>query len=72
MMIYNASSVIAFRDFGDKYHYFTEQLTWIVLGYVALVIASSIDYHIYHTLAVPLLVVAIILLLAVFLPGIGR
>ncbi len=71
LMIYNASSVIAYRDFGDKYHYFTEQLTWILLGFTALFIFSYIDYHIYHTLAVPLLMLAIILLLAVFIPGLG-
>ncbi len=71
LMIYNASSVIAFRDFGNKYHYFTEQLTWIILGYSAMIFMSYIDYHLYYKLAVPLLMIAIIFLLAVFIPGIG-
>lgn len=70
-MIYNASSVIAFRDFGDKYHYFKDQLVWIGLGYLALVIFSFIDYHLYYNLAVPILIAALILLIAVFIPGLG-
>lgn len=71
LMIYNASSVIAFRDFGDKYHYFKEQLVWMILGYISLGIFSFIDYKIYYTLALPLLLTAIGLLIAVFIPGIG-
>lgn len=71
LMIYNASSVIAFRDFGDKYFYFKNQLTWMLAGYVLLIVFSFIDYHLYHNLAIPLLITAIILLIAVFLPGVG-
>ncbi len=35
-MIYNASSVIALRDFQDKYYYIKEQAVWMVLGLLAL------------------------------------
>ena len=31
LMIYEASSFIAFRDFGDKYHYLKDQSLWILL-----------------------------------------
>lgn len=71
LMIYNASSVIAFRDFGDKYHYFKEQLVWMLLGYAGLTVFSFIDYKVYYTLALPILLSAIGLLLAVFIPGLG-
>lgn len=71
LMIYNASSIIAFRDFGDKYHYFREQSTWMVLGYTCLLILSFVDYHIFYTFALPILIGAIIILMGVFLPGLG-
>jgi cell division protein FtsW len=71
LMIYNASSIIAFRDFGDKYHYFKDQLTWMLLGYTALIILSYIDYHVLSTFALPILILAIVILIGVFIPGLG-
>lgn len=71
LMIYDASSVIAFRDFNDKYHYIKEQLVWVVLGFSGLFIASRFPYKRLYTLAVPLLITALVLLIAVFIPGIG-
>lgn len=70
-MIYNASSYVAFRDFGDKYTYFKDQTTWAILGFIALGIFSFIDYHKYYNLALPILIGAIILLILVLIPGLG-
>jgi cell division protein FtsW len=70
-MIYDASSFVAFRDFGDKYHYVKDQSFWILLGIAALFIFSYIDYHKFYNLAIPILVFAIGLLFLVFVPGIG-
>lgn len=70
-MIYNASSIIAYRDFGDKYHYFSEQFVWMIIGYSFLVLFSFLDYHFLYKLALPILVVAIFVLIGVFIPGIG-
>lgn len=71
LMIYNGSSIIAFRDFGDKFHYFKEQLTWMIVGYSFLILFSFLDYHILYKLALPILIVAIIILFGVFIPGLG-
>ncbi len=70
-MVYDASVAIAIRDFSDKYHFVRDQLRWILVGAVVFVGMSRIDYHRWFSLAVPLLVVTLILLGAVFLPGIG-
>jgi cell division protein FtsW len=70
-MIYDASSFVAFRDFADKYHYVKDQIFWIVLGIVALVLFSRIDYHKFYNLAIPILLVALGLLFLVFVPGVG-
>ncbi|MGA2967662.1 MAG: putative lipid II flippase FtsW [Candidatus Levyibacteriota bacterium] len=70
-MIYDASSFVAFRDFADKYHYVKDQIFWIVLGLVALLFFFRFDYHRFYNLALPILLVAIGLLFAVFIPGLG-
>jgi cell division protein FtsW (lipid II flippase) len=44
-MIYDASSFVALRDFGDKYHYIKDQFFWIVLGLIALGLFSFFDYR---------------------------
>ena len=70
-MIYDASSFVAFRDFGDKYHYIKDQFIWIILGFAALTFFSFFDYHKLYKLALPILCVALVLLILVFVPGIG-
>lgn len=71
LMIFNASSFIAFRDFGDKYYYIKDQFVWVTLGMSALFIFSYFDYHKLYYLSLPILITAIILLVLVFIPGIG-
>ncbi len=70
-MIYDASSYVAFRDFGDKYRYIKDQMMWVVIGFSALTVVSFIDYHKYYNLALPILLTAIGLLFLVFVPGLG-
>lgn len=71
LMIYDASSVIAFRDFGDKFHYIKDQLLWAVFGIILLFVFTHLPYRIYFNLSPFLLVSAIALLILVFIPGIG-
>lgn len=70
-MIYDASSFIAYRDFGDKYHYFKDQVVWALLGISALAFFSRFPYKTLSYFALPLLIMAIFLLTLVFIPGIG-
>ncbi|MDP2637857.1 MAG: putative lipid II flippase FtsW [Candidatus Levybacteria bacterium] len=70
-IIYDASSFVAFRDFGDKYHYLKDQSIWILLGFGALAFFSLFNYKKLYFLALPILSVALVLLILVFIPGIG-
>ena len=70
-MIFDASSFVAFRDFGDKYHYVKDQFGWVVLGLVGLTFFSYFDYHKLYALSLPILCTALVLLILVFVPGIG-
>jgi len=70
-MLYNSSSYIAFRDFADKYYYIKEQAVWAGIGLVVLLVSSRFPYKGLYALSVPVLIGAIILLLLVFVPGVG-
>jgi cell division protein FtsW len=70
-MIYDASSFVAFRDFADKYHFVKDQIFWIILGIISLLVFSRIDYHRFYNLAIPILLVALAFLALVFVPGVG-
>lgn len=71
LMIYDASSVSALIDFGDKLYYVKEQIKWLILGSIGLAIGAFIDYNYWRKLAVVFLVITIILLCLVFIPGLG-
>src|SRR5680860_811645 len=70
-MIYDASSFVAFRDFGDKYHYLKEQSFWIILGFISLSFFTLFNYKKFYNLALPILVISLVFLLLVFIPGLG-
>ena len=70
-MIYNVSAITALTDFGDRYHYVREQSQWLVLAIISLISFSIMDYRKLYLLAVPILFGCIILLFAVFIPGLG-
>ncbi|MBI5465146.1 FtsW/RodA/SpoVE family cell cycle protein, partial [Candidatus Gottesmanbacteria bacterium] len=71
LFIFEASSVSAAREFGDKYHFFRDQSIWLATGFVILALASFFDYHRLYKLALPIIIVAIVLLAGVFIPGLG-
>lgn len=71
LMIFEASAVLAYKEFGDKYYFVKEQAKWLGVGSAALFFLAFFDYHHLYSLAVPLLVGTIMALGAVFVPGIG-
>lgn len=71
LMVYDSSVAIAIRDFADQYYFVREQTKWLFLGFGALIFFSLFDYHHWYKLALPVLLVTLILLLAVFIPGLG-
>ncbi|MBI3577719.1 putative lipid II flippase FtsW [Candidatus Gottesmanbacteria bacterium] len=71
LMVYDASVAIAIRDFSNQYHFVKEQFLWLIIGSFVCAFCVLLDYHTWYKLALPLLVVTVGLLLAVFFPGIG-
>lgn len=71
LMVYDASAVTAFRDFGDKFFYAKQQVLWAGLGFLVLFIASKFDYRKLSKLASSLMLITIALLIAVLVPSLG-
>lgn len=71
VMVYDASVVQAFKDFGDSNYYIRQQLIWVVLGVAVGVFFTRLDYHFLKRFAFLLFLGSFLLLLAVFIPGLG-
>ena len=68
VMVYSASSALAFKKYGSDYFFLKKQAIFTLAGVVTLVVCRHFPYRFYRPLAYPLLAVAIILLIAVLLP----
>lgn len=71
-MIYSISTIYAADKYGDSYFLLKHQLIWLGMGVVLFVIAGRTDYHWFRKKSRILLLLGGILLLAVFIPGLGR
>lgn len=72
VMLSSASAVLSYHKFGTPYYYVIHQLLFGFLpGLIVFIVTSRIDYHLWRRVALPFLLVSIVLLVAVFIPGIG-
>lgn len=67
----SASSVVAYEKFGNAYYYFNHQLIGLLLGLVAFIILSRINYHFWKKYAFIFLVFSMVSLLLVFIPNLS-
>jgi cell division protein FtsW len=72
VMISSSSVVVSMEVFNRNYGFVTKQAIALGIGIVGAIMLSRIDYHVWRRLATPILVTSFILLLIVFLPGIGK
>ena len=72
VMVASSSYVWSYyKNDGDSYFYIKRQLIFAVIGIFALLFTTLFDYHNLRKWAFPILVVAVILLILVYIPGIG-
>ncbi len=73
VMVLSASSVTSlnYQNSDTPFFHFRRQAIWAVIGAVAFVVASRLDYRILRRLAMPALLLSLVLLVVVFLPGFG-
>jgi cell division protein FtsW len=67
LMIYSSSTDFHSLEHKSPTMVFNKQLIWMAIGIVFAIILSSLDYHIWRKLAVPLMVLTVGLLIAVLL-----
>lgn len=72
VMVFSASSIRAEDAYGHPYFYLQRQAGWALLGLVAMVICSRLDYRVWYRLAGPGFIVTLCLLLVVLIPGVGE
>jgi cell division protein FtsW len=71
LMVYSASYIFAQERTGDGFLFINKQLAFAGVGFLALLVACRIDYRNWSKWAYPMLAIATILLVAVFIPGLG-
>ncbi len=71
MMVYDASAIAGLNDFKDSLYYIRQQLIWVAIGILSMIFFASFDYRKFKLFSMPLLFFSLLLLLAVFIPGLG-
>jgi len=72
VMISSASIVTSQERFGSNYYYASHQLISLVIGLILMVITSFIDYRFWKKISLTMFLATLVLLIAVFIPGIGQ
>ena len=72
VMIYSASLASAYDKYGDSAYYFKRHIAFMVIGLLFSVFFMSFDYSKVRPYIKPFMILSFILLVAVFIPGIGR
>lgn len=71
VMVYSSSSVMATKKFHDGFYFLKRQGIYALLGFGVMTLAMRFDYRKWREYAVPILLGCLVLLLLVFIPGIG-
>ncbi|MDD6022634.1 MAG: putative lipid II flippase FtsW [Oscillospiraceae bacterium] len=72
VMIYSASFARALYETGDGGYFFKRELVFSLLGILVMLLVSRVRAELLRKLAFPILGVAIVCLVLVFVPGIGQ
>lgn len=70
-MVFSASSISSQFKHDDQYFFLKSQGAYAILGIIVMLIISKVNYKILGQLAPLMVVVSFVLLLLVFVPGIG-
>ena len=72
IFVYSSSYYIAGIYTHDPYYFSIRQVIWSSVSFVFLLFFMRFDYHNLKNFVKPLIFITILLLLAVFIPGLGR
>ncbi|MEK7791455.1 MAG: putative lipid II flippase FtsW [Deltaproteobacteria bacterium] len=72
VMVFSSSSIYALQNFGDSYYFLKKQILFSACGFFLLILLLFVDYHHFYKIIYPLLGISLLLMLALFVPGIGH
>ena len=72
VMIYSASYAFAYENFADSAYFLKKHLVFLLVALAATVSFMVVDYGRLRPYIKPFLLVSIVLLVCVFIPGVGR
>ncbi|PJZ26615.1 cell division protein [Leptospira hartskeerlii] len=71
-VMYSSSSVTAWREFQDSEYFLKKQLVWAVIGLVVFFFFANFPYKRLEKFALGGIIISVLLLVLVFIPGIGK
>ncbi len=71
LMVYSSSAMRAYVEYDDTFKIVGPQLFWAVAGIAAMVVMANVDYRYLRLVSVAFYIVALVLLVAVFVPAWG-
>jgi cell division protein FtsW len=71
-MVYSASCIFAAKKFADGAFFLKKQALFAICGIIGMFAIMRVPYRHFRKCAYPLIALSIVLLIAVFIPGIGR
>ncbi|MGI5875237.1 MAG: stage V sporulation protein E [Dethiobacteria bacterium] len=71
IMVFSASYIIALESRQDAFYFLKRQSFWALLGFIGMIATSNISYWKWRKFLPMLIFLNFILLIAVFIPGVG-
>ncbi len=72
LFIYSASSYSALNNYNDSFYFVKKQLFGVFAGFLVMMFFINFNYHNFLKLKWVVIVVSVVLLLLVFIPGLGK
>ena len=70
VMMYSASSIYAMNKFDNYLHFFMQQIKWLTIGAVLMLLLSQVNYQILKKIAYALLIISwVVLVMGYFFKG---
>jgi len=71
-LVFSSTYIMGYKWYEDSYYFLKKQILFVLISLGAFFFGLFMDYHFYRKIILPLLIISILLLVAVFIPGIGR
>ncbi len=71
VMVYSSTALMSMREHGSGFNFLWKHLFTVCIGTVVMVLLSKVDYRKYRPVVYVMLAISFVLLILVFVPGIG-